>query len=80
VPGIKQEKAVLRRGCSRQGGSPGAEAARAIRDALLSRPELQMAGTIAVYYSVGAEPDTRGLVYAVEARQLQSCCRSCGRR
>ena len=27
-----------------------------------------MAGTIAVYYSVGAEPDTRGLVYALWKR------------
>ena len=43
-------------------------AGRAIRDALLSRPELQMAGTIAAYYSVGAEPDTHGLVYALWKR------------
>ena len=27
-----------------------------------------MAGTIAVYYSVGAEPDTRGLVFALWKR------------
>ena len=27
-----------------------------------------MAGTIAAYYSVGAEPDTRGLVYALWKR------------
>ena len=43
-------------------------AARGIRDALLSRPELQMAGTVAVYYSVGTEPDTRGLVYGLWKR------------
>jgi 5-formyltetrahydrofolate cyclo-ligase len=45
-----------------------AGAGRAIRDALLDRPEVQMAGTIAAYYSVGAEPDTRGLVYALWKR------------
>jgi 5-formyltetrahydrofolate cyclo-ligase len=43
-------------------------AGRAIRDALLDRPEIQMAGTVAAYYSVGAEPDTRGLVYALWKR------------
>jgi 5-formyltetrahydrofolate cyclo-ligase len=45
-----------------------AQAGRAIRDALLDRPEVQMAGTIAAYYSIGAEPDTRGLVYALWKR------------
>jgi 5-formyltetrahydrofolate cyclo-ligase len=44
------------------------EAGRLIRDALLSLPQLQMAGTVAAYYSVGAEPDTRGLVYALWKR------------
>jgi 5-formyltetrahydrofolate cyclo-ligase len=72
VPGIKQEKAVLRARLlaarARLSAGQRTEAARAIRDALLSRPELQMAGTIAVYYSVGAEPDTRGLVYALWKR------------
>jgi 5-formyltetrahydrofolate cyclo-ligase len=45
-----------------------ARAGRAIRDALLDRPEVQMAGTVAAYYSVGTEPDTRGLVYALWKR------------
>jgi 5-formyltetrahydrofolate cyclo-ligase len=45
-----------------------AEAGRLIRDALLSLPELAMAGTVAAYYSVGREPDTRGLVYALWKR------------
>jgi 5-formyltetrahydrofolate cyclo-ligase len=31
-------------------------------------PELQMAGTVAVYYSIGAEPETRGLVYGLWKR------------
>jgi 5-formyltetrahydrofolate cyclo-ligase len=43
-------------------------AARSIRDAVLSLPEIQMAGTVAAYLSVGTEPDTRGLVYALWKR------------
>jgi 5-formyltetrahydrofolate cyclo-ligase len=43
-------------------------AARRIRDALLSLPEAQMAGTVAAYFSVGTEPDSRGLVYALWKR------------
>jgi 5-formyltetrahydrofolate cyclo-ligase len=45
-----------------------AAAGRMIRDELLSLPELQMAGTVAAYYSIGSEPDTRGLVYALWKR------------
>ncbi len=43
-------------------------AGRGIRDSLLSMAELQMAGTVAVYYSVGAEPETRGLVFGLWKR------------
>jgi 5-formyltetrahydrofolate cyclo-ligase len=43
-------------------------AGRSIRDAVLSLPEIQMAGTVAAYLSVGTEPDTRGLVYALWKR------------
>ncbi len=72
VPGMQQEKAVLRKQlrAARSARSPDdrREAGRLIRDALLSLPELQMAGTVAAYYSVGAEPDTRGLVYALWKR------------
>lgn len=39
-------------------------AGRALRDAVLALPQAQMAGTVAVYYSVGAEPATHSLVYA----------------
>ncbi|HEY7016782.1 MAG TPA: 5-formyltetrahydrofolate cyclo-ligase [Streptosporangiaceae bacterium] len=39
-------------------------AGRALRDAILSLPEAQMAGTVAAYISIGTEPETRGLVYA----------------
>ena len=72
VPGIAEEKAALRsRLLAARAGLSAAqrtEAARAIRDALLDRPELQMAGTVAAYYSIGTEPDTRGLVYALWKR------------
>jgi 5-formyltetrahydrofolate cyclo-ligase len=39
-------------------------AGRCLRDAVLSLPEAQMAGTVAAYISIGTEPETRGLVYA----------------
>ena len=39
-----------------------------IRDAVLAEPQVQMAGTIAVYYSIGAEPGTHGLVFALWKR------------
>ena len=72
MPGVKQEKATLRtRLLAARAELPAEQrtaAGRAIRDALLGRPEVQMAGTIAAYYSVGAEPDTRGLVYALWKR------------
>jgi 5-formyltetrahydrofolate cyclo-ligase len=72
MPGVKEEKAALRTRLLAARGELTAEqrtaAGRAIRDALLDRPEVQMAGTIAAYYSVGAEPDTRGLVYALWKR------------
>jgi len=72
VPGIKEEKAALRARLltarAARSAEQRAEAGRAIRDALLDRPEIQMAGTVAAYYSVGAEPDTRGLVFALWKR------------
>lgn len=43
-------------------------AARRIRDAILGMPETGMAGTVAAYYSVGTEPGSRGLVYALWKR------------
>ena len=45
-----------------------ADAARALRDAVLALPQAQMAGTVAAYYSIGSEPDTHGLVYALWKR------------
>ncbi|TMR01859.1 5-formyltetrahydrofolate cyclo-ligase [Actinomadura soli] len=43
-------------------------AGRSIRDALLSVPEVEMAGTIAAYVSIGTEPDTRSLLFALWKR------------
>jgi 5-formyltetrahydrofolate cyclo-ligase len=72
VAGIQEEKAALRaRLLAVRAGMSGEEraaAGRLIRDAVLSLAEVQMAGTVAAYYSVGAEPDTRGLVYALWKR------------
>ncbi|RKS72173.1 5-formyltetrahydrofolate cyclo-ligase [Actinomadura pelletieri DSM 43383] len=45
-----------------------AAAGRSIRDALLTVPEVEMAGTIAAYVSIGTEPDTRGLLFALWKR------------
>ena len=69
---MRSEKALLRSGVvaarARLTAEERTSGGRAIRDALLSMPELQMAGTVAVYYSIGAEPETRGLVYGLWKR------------
>jgi 5-formyltetrahydrofolate cyclo-ligase len=43
-------------------------AGRQLRDDVLELPEMQMAGTVAAYVSVGTEPDTRGLLFALWKR------------
>jgi 5-formyltetrahydrofolate cyclo-ligase len=43
-------------------------AGRLIRDHVLSLPQVAAAGTVAAYYSVGTEPATRSLVYALWKR------------
>src|ERR1039457_7313438 len=69
---VRAEKALLRarlldaRG--RLSAAGRAAAGRAIREEVLSLPVLKMAVTVAVYYSVGAEPETRGLVYGLWKR------------
>ena len=45
-----------------------ASAGRSIRDHVLSLPQVAAAGTVAAYYSVGTEPGTRSLVYALWKR------------
>ena len=44
------------------------EAGRLIRDHVLGMPQVAAAGTIAAYYSVGAEPDTHSLIFALWKR------------
>jgi len=44
------------------------EGGRLIRDHVLEMPEVTSAGTIAAYYSVGTEPDTHGLIFALWKR------------
>jgi 5-formyltetrahydrofolate cyclo-ligase len=72
VPRVQQDKAALRKQLlaarSELPADQRRDAGRLIRDALLDFPPLQMAGTVAAYYSVGTEPDTRGLVYALWKR------------
>jgi 5-formyltetrahydrofolate cyclo-ligase len=69
---LRSRKAALRRqiraGRARMSDTERSAAGRSIRDAVLSLPEAQMAGTVAAYMSVGTEPDTRGLVYALWKR------------
>lgn len=45
-----------------------AAAGRLIRDHVLSLPQVAAAGTVAAYYSVGTEPATHSLVYALWKR------------
>jgi 5-formyltetrahydrofolate cyclo-ligase len=70
--GLERDKAALRARLlaarAHLTGDQRAAAGRAIRDAVLHLPETQMAGTIAAYYSVSTEPDTRGLIYALWKR------------
>jgi 5-formyltetrahydrofolate cyclo-ligase len=53
---------------SRMPSDERAAASRALRDAVLELPQVEMAGTIAAYYSIGTEPDTHGLLYALWKR------------
>lgn len=62
---------LRRRSRAARAAMPPAErdaAARRIRDAVLAMPETGMAGTVAAYYSVGTEPGTSALVYALWKR------------
>jgi 5-formyltetrahydrofolate cyclo-ligase len=69
---LRSRKVALRRQLSARRAQiedpQRAASGRSLRDAVLSLPEIQMAGTVAAYMSVGAEPDTRGLVYALWKR------------
>jgi 5-formyltetrahydrofolate cyclo-ligase len=69
---LAEQKAALRRRilAARAGRTEEQRSAagRRLRDAVLSMPEAQMAGTVAAYYSVAAEPPSRSLVYALWKR------------
>jgi 5-formyltetrahydrofolate cyclo-ligase len=69
---LRSAKVALRRQLSARRAQIGdpqrAASGRSLRDAVLSLPETQMAGTVAAYMSVGTEPHTRSLVYALWKR------------
>ena len=70
--GLNRDKAALRDrllAARRQlSAAERAGAGRDLRDAVLSLPETQMAGTVAAYYSIGSEPETHGLLFALWKR------------
>jgi 5-formyltetrahydrofolate cyclo-ligase len=72
MPDVQLRKAELRAQIlARRSARPADEraaASRLIRDAVLAAPQVQMAGTVAAYYSIGTEPDSRGLVFALWKR------------
>jgi 5-formyltetrahydrofolate cyclo-ligase len=67
-----ERKSVLRKSLlaarARMSQEDRAAAGRRLMGALLELPELGMAGTVAAYLSVGSEPPTRGLVFALWKR------------
>ena len=71
-PGVPDDKAALRRRVAATRAKMPAEdraaAGKAIRDHVLSLPQVAAAGTVAAYYSIGTEPDTHSLVYALWKR------------
>ena len=70
--GLNRDKAAAREPllAARRQLTPAerAGAGRDIREAVLSLPETQMAGTVAAYYSIGSEPETHGLLFALWKR------------
>lgn len=55
-------------GRRRLGEAERAAAGRQLRDAVLEAPQTQMAGVVAAYVSVGSEPETRSLIFALWKR------------
>ena len=69
--GMSDKAAVRRRLMAMRAQLPAADretAGKLIRDHVLSLPQVAAAGTVAAYYSVGTEPDTHSLVYALWKR------------
>lgn len=71
-PSLGERKSSLRRELlaarSRRGDAMRKAAGIALRALVLDSPEVGMAGTIAAYFSVGSEPETVGLVFALWKR------------
>ncbi len=71
-PELARQKAALRtRILAARRAMPAEQRAaggRRLRDALLTVPELQMAGTVAAYVSAGTEPGSQGLIFALWKR------------
>lgn len=69
---VAEEKAALRRQVLAARRALSSEqrqhAGVALRDAVLAAPEIELAGTIAAYASIGTEPDTLGLIFALWKR------------
>ncbi len=69
---VAAEKAALRARLlaarEAQSADQRAAAGRLNRDHVLALPQAQMAGTVAAYFSVGTEPETRSLVYGMWKR------------
>jgi 5-formyltetrahydrofolate cyclo-ligase len=69
---LSTQKAALRKEIlaarSRLTDSERKAAGQGLRDALLDMPQAAMAGTIAAYMSIGTEPDTVGLIFALWKR------------
>jgi 5-formyltetrahydrofolate cyclo-ligase len=72
VRDIAEDKTALRAGLAaaraRLNEESRATAARVLRDTLLTLPEAEMAGTVAAYVSIGDEPGTHGLLFALWKR------------
>ncbi len=71
-PSLAARKTLLRKEMltarSRLSDTDRKSAGSALRDLLLALPEVGMAGTIAAYMSIGAEPQTAALVYGLWKR------------
>ena len=71
VGGAVDKAGLRRRLTTARAAIPDSErraAGRLIRDHVLEMPQVSAAGTVAAYYSVGTEPDTHGLVFALWKR------------
>jgi 5-formyltetrahydrofolate cyclo-ligase len=65
------KSSLRRRLAAARAAMPDAErtaAGRLIRDHVLEMPQVSAAGTVAAYYSIGTEPGTHGLVFALWKR------------